>query len=211
MTKPNGDTRSTLLPGNSCMQSPPPLSNIRKRSFRRAIKRVQQSPTSSTMYRGRRMILRSASSPETSAPLKGEIKRLRLVSAKATRGARLRICTYNAGGLDTTAFDLLINWLQTCPYDVVVLQEIHHGMGKESNQSASKGLQFLTSVDPSTRFQGLAILLRATLAPEYDIRFQEIHHLAFCMFEWTFNRLRWTSLGCISTWYRRSAYSCGIA
>ena len=174
VTKSNEDTRNVNLFGPFCMTSPPNFSAVRKRSFRRAIRRAQQSETSSTMYRGRRMILRSASTANGIEPREGGPPQHRLVRAPASRGPRLRVCSYNVRGLDTAAFDLLMNWLHRCPYDIVVLQEIHHGMGRDSNQWTSKGWRLLTSVDPACRFQGIAVILRTWLAPEYDIRFHEI-------------------------------------
>ena len=47
-------------------------------------------------------------------------------------------------------------------------------MGKESIQWSLYGWLFITCVDSSARFQGMAILTRISLAPEYDIQFQEI-------------------------------------
>ncbi|CAE7244912.1 unnamed protein product [Symbiodinium microadriaticum] len=86
---------------------------------------------------------------------------------------RLRSLTLNVGGLDTTTYDTFMQWLPNAPYDVVCLQEIHHGLGKESTQWVAAGWRFITTVDPKTRFQGVAVLIRDSLCDNGELHFQE--------------------------------------
>ena len=46
--------------------------------------------------------------------------------------------------------------------------------GQESTHWSSHGWRFNTCIDPSTRFQGVAVLVRISLAPEHDVQFQEV-------------------------------------
>ena len=120
-TKLSGDARSTFAPGTTfCMHASGSLTAIRKRAFRRAIKRAQSSPTSSTLYRGRRLTIRHAAADGSSPAACGHLQRSSLCPQRSLqpRGRRLRVCSYNVGALDTSAFDSLMLWLQTCHYDV---------------------------------------------------------------------------------------------
>ena len=74
-------------------------------------------------------------------------------SRRATRERR-RTVTLNVGSLDATTFDTLMQWVPTAPFEVICLQEIHFGLGKESAQWIAAGWRFLTTVDASTRLSG---------------------------------------------------------
>ena len=128
-------------------------STVRKRAFARAIRRASQAPDGSTMYRGRRVFLQGhrhlvpATSRETGGPRAGPAQRL------PTKKPRLRVLSHNVGGLDSVTYDTLMQWLPSAPFDVVCLQEIHHGLGKESTQWAAAGWRYVTSVDPKFGFK----------------------------------------------------------
>ena len=147
---------------------------VRKRAFARAVRRASQAADGSTIYRGRRCFLRGhyeltvRPNRTPPAPLTGS-----LPTRRALR-PRLRTLTLNVGSLDSTTFDTLMQWLPSCPYDAVCLQEIHHGLGRESTQWAAAGWRFITSVDPKIRFQGVAVLLRESLCREGELHFQEV-------------------------------------
>ena len=49
-------------------------------------------------------------------------------------GRRLRIISVNIGGIDTVAYDSLMKWLRSKPCDILLLQEVHHGLGNCLNQ-----------------------------------------------------------------------------
>ena len=86
----------------------------------------------------------------------------------------MHICCLNLGGVCTATYDCLRNWLDNCPFDVVLLQEIHFGMGRESLHWHSRGWSFITSVDPVARFSGVVVLIRNTIAHTDCIRYQEL-------------------------------------
>ena len=71
-------------------------------------------------------------------------------------------------------FDCFMSWLPDSPYDVIALQEIHHGLGKQSSQWEAGGWTFITSVDPNVRFQGLAVLIRKTFQGTAELHHREI-------------------------------------
>ena len=67
-----------------------------------------------------------------------------------------------------------MQWVPTAPFEVICLQEIHFGLGKESAQWIAAGWRFLTTVDASTRFQGVALLIRESLCHAGELHFQEV-------------------------------------
>ena len=69
--------------------------------------------------------------------------------------------------------DYLMNWLKTDPCDVLLLQETHHGLGRESSRWTTAGWHVITSVCPSKRHQGLAVFIKESLVDSADIKFQE--------------------------------------
>ena len=73
-----------------------------------------------------------------------------------------------------TVYDILQDWLQTQTFDILILQEIHHGLGKDSNQWHSRGWNVITSVDPSSRFQGIAVFIRSSVAPSAELKHCEL-------------------------------------
>ena len=108
-----------------------------KRAYNRAIRRASQSHLQGTIYRGRwhqlaaprdvRPALPTASSSDSRA-------RPRLVRQTLTRRGghahpRIRVATYNAGGLSTPAYHELLNWLSRMPDhlrpSILHIQETH--------------------------------------------------------------------------------------
>ena len=65
-------------------------------------------------------------------------------------------------------------WLPTAPYDIICLQEVHFGLGKESSSWVSAGWRFVTTVDASNRYQGVAILVRESLCRTGEMHYQEL-------------------------------------
>ena len=58
------------------------------------------------------------------------------------------------------------------PCDILLLQEIHHGLGKTSSQWTSGGWHVITSVHAEKRFQGVAVFINANLIGALDPRHQ---------------------------------------
>ena len=84
------------------------------------------------------------------------------------RCPRLRILT--VGGLSAELYDILVTWLhEQAVGDVVVLQEMHWGLGKIDGQWTVGSWHFLASADPSARYSGVCICISARLASAEDI------------------------------------------
>ena len=90
------------------------------------------------------------------------------------RGLKLRVCSLNLGGVCTAPYYCLCNWLESCSYDMVLLQETHHGMGKEAPQWQTKSWHCIASAHPAIQLSGVAALVRKSIAREDCVRFQEL-------------------------------------
>ena len=139
------------------------LPAARKRSFKRALNRAMR--TGSTFYRGRIFTsdglekLRARRNPET-----GQIFH------KQHASKRLRVLSVNLDGMTTVVYDTLINWMQAAPYDILFLQETHRGFGDEQAEWKAGQWTFISSPDPKTRFAGVAIAIRTTVAAHFAAR-----------------------------------------
>ena len=126
-------------------------SETRKRAFKRARRRAEAR--GGTIYRGRwhsakdlgTTFRATSSTPVTTAPA---------FSARRTGPARrrLRIRCYNVGGVTPEVYDHLHHWLlHKSREDVIILQEIHHGMGRADSKWAIPGWTIVASADPRQR------------------------------------------------------------
>ena len=79
---------------------------------------------------------------------------------------RIRICSYNVGGLCTASHDVLANWLQKegRNFDVIMLQETHYGLGRTPTEFSLPGWSVISSPDPKHKCSGVAILVSAAIA-----------------------------------------------
>ena len=144
---------------------------IAKRSYLRARRRAAQCALGGTWCRGRWITGREIGvSREHFAPQTARPARDRAVQAQA--GHRLRVLTYNIGGVCTAAFDAMMNWVtRQDGDDVTVVPEIHYGMGREDSSWSVSGWHVMTSVDPNARFSGVAVLVRGTVCAASALRF----------------------------------------
>ena len=166
------DVRTTVSPGLQTHRTVH-QNNVRKRAFARALRRASVATDHSTIYRGRRCVLQG----HRFQVQESRQRQPRLHQGSPTRRsfrARVRVLTINLGGLDTTTFDTFMAWLPTSPCDIICLQEVHFGLGRESNSWLSAGWRFVTTIDPSTRFQGVAILVREALCRTGELHYQEV-------------------------------------
>ncbi|CAE7198951.1 unnamed protein product [Symbiodinium sp. CCMP2592] len=85
-------------------------------------------------------------------------------------GAFIYIDSVNLDGLTTVVYDSLANWMQTAPYDVLLLQETHRGFGDEQAEWKVGQWTLITSPDPKSRFAGVAIAIRTTVAAHFTAR-----------------------------------------
>ena len=147
---------------------------VRKRSYKRALIRAQRH--GATMHRGRCMTAQQAA--WFTPPKLVQVNRMnagrRGECISGRRGPGVRVCSLNLGGVCSTTYDNFRNWLDTCSFAIVLLQEVHHGMGKESTQWQSKEWHFIVSSDPAVRFSGVAVLIRTTIAYDECIRYHEL-------------------------------------
>ena len=166
------EVRTTVSPGLHNRRTVH-QNNVRKRAFARALRRASVATDHSTIYRGRRCVLQG----HRFQVQESRQRQHRLSQGGPTRRsvrARVRALTINLGGLDATTFDTFMAWLPSSPYEVICLQEIHFGLGRDSNSWVSAGWRFVTTVDPSTRFQGVAILVREALCRTGELHYQEV-------------------------------------
>ena len=164
--------RTTVSPGLP-KHSTPHQNRVRKRAFARAIRRASEATDHSTVYRGRRCVLQGRRFQVQEARRRQHHVHPGITTRRSAQ-ARLRTITINLGGLDTVTFDTFMAWLPAAPYDIVCLQEVHFGLGKESSSWASAGWRFVTTIDASTRYQGVAILVRESLCKTGEMHYQEI-------------------------------------
>ena len=180
-----GARRAKLYGSTSAIYSPAmrypryalttPLSDACKRSYKRALRRARNSSDHSTIYRGRLVQLGVQDGrPPRDAAVPGSHWRSSVLRPVRPHGHRLRVVSHNIGGMDTVAYDNLMNWLQQNPCDILLLQEIHHGLGKTSSQWTSGGWHVITSVHAEKRFQGVAVFINANLIGALDIKYVEL-------------------------------------
>ena len=180
-----GARRAKLYGSTSAIYSPAtrypryalttPRSDACKRSYKRALRRARNSNDHSMIYRGRLVQLGVQDDrPPRDAAVPGSHLRSSVLRPVRPHGHRLRVISHNIGGMDTVAYDSLMNWLQQNPCDILLLQEIHHGLGKTSSQWTSGGWHVITSVHAEKRFQGVAVFINANLIGALDIKYVEL-------------------------------------
>ncbi|CAE7742391.1 unnamed protein product [Symbiodinium sp. CCMP2592] len=83
---------------------------------------------------------------------------------------RLRVATYNIGGVTAELYDTLCHWLKTQKTaDLIFLQEVHWGLGKQEGTWSIPGWSFVVSPDEAHRYSGVAVLVSHTAAlPEQE-------------------------------------------
>ncbi|CAE7712927.1 unnamed protein product [Symbiodinium sp. CCMP2592] len=144
----------------------------RKRAYKRACRRA--AATGQTTYRGRLVTASSLNAqyvtalgrtnPTTrSGPTQGETPSL---------DSRLRIMTWNCGGMSADLYDVVCEWLQrTRDTDVVILQEVHWGLGKQDATWRIPGWSLVVTADPNCRYSGVAMAISSRVACSQDITF----------------------------------------
>ena len=65
-------------------------------------------------------------------------------------GSRLRVVTYNCGGIFSELYDVICDWLSNSgEAGVVSFQEVRWGLGKQESTWRIPGSSFVVSADPS--------------------------------------------------------------
>ena len=140
--------------------SRPPFSWARKRAYRRARHRAQQH--GGTWYRG---VWRDARSlgVSTEEVVVAAPRSNRAFPTLQGRRPRVRVLTYNVGGMGSDLFDVYIDWLKgQSGLDIIVLAETHWGMGRGEAQWSRDGWHFVSTSSE----------ISAKLAAVSDIDFQ---------------------------------------
>ena len=147
---------------------------IKKRAYARACRRA--AAAGGTRYRGRWCTLRDlqgrrqgtlpGSAGSTSPPA------LRNVPRTQHASRRLRVLSYNVGGVTAELYDLLCRWIgQQKEADIVLLQEIHHGLGREESTWNIPGWSFVVAPDARNRHSGVAAIISHRVAGPDNISF----------------------------------------
>ena len=123
---------------------------IKKRAYARACRRA--TATGGTRYRGRWCTLRDlqgwrqGSLAGSTAVPPQPLRQDKLRTQHAAR--RLRVLSYNVGGVTAELYDLLCRWIgQQQEADIILLQEIHHGLGREESTWSIPGWSFVVAPD----------------------------------------------------------------
>ena len=147
----------------------------RKRAFRRACERIHRSQLGGTWYRGRWITASELHAGKPNDRSGRQREGPKAAAAKRDSIARLSFLSYNIGGISTDSYDAFANWLQDqTQAQVVVLQEIHRGLGKEDTCFQIGSWYIMTCVDPNNRFSGVAVCVSSKLISFSDLRFATI-------------------------------------
>ena len=89
------------------------------------------------------------------------------------RRPRVRVLSYNIGGMSSDLYDVLVDWLkrQTCA-DIVLLQEVQYGLGRGESHWKRDGWHFIASASPDTRYAGVCICISAKLVKQEAFDYQ---------------------------------------
>ena len=141
------------------------FTNARKRAFRRARRRAEQN--GGTEYRGRWRTARELGTtclhPLTETAVARNPKPAQRM--RWTAQPRLRICSYNVGGVTSEVYDVLHRWLTTrCTDDIVVLQELHWGCGKQDTEWTIPGWTVVVTADAAHLYSGVGIFVSNRIA-----------------------------------------------
>ena len=135
-----------------------------KRAYRRARKRAANN--GGTFYRGRWHTVSSLGahrSSSTDLRMQPGVTDTRALQGPAER-ARLKVLTYNIGGISGEAYPVFCDWLvRQREADIVLVQELHWGCGQTEGTWLIGKWQAVVSADPANRFCGVGICSRGGL------------------------------------------------
>ena len=85
---------------------------------------------------------------------------------------RLRVRSYNLGGVTTAIYDTLCQYLSTQPdLDILFLQELHWGLGREESTWVIPGWLFVAAPDPASRYSGVGMVISTRIASPQSVTF----------------------------------------
>ena len=138
---------------------------IQKRSFRRALNRVQKHGF--TWYRGRMISGQVSSTPTVSTPSKGVSNNVKPPGPK--RRKRLSCFSWNAGGMSPSDWDHFQMWTCKQPLDVICIQETHWQFTSEWAQDR----YFCIHSGMNKSQAGVLTMISKSICAENDISWQE--------------------------------------
>ena len=143
-----------------------PMTWMRKRAYRRACRRAGQNESGGTMYRGHwctsrelqsRRVLQSEHAPATAAAVP-TVTTAR-VRTRNLPGRRLKIMTYNVGGVTTDLCDTLCHWLnRNQDTGCATATGAALGTGQGGVDLAN------TRLDPNARYSGIGMVISRRIA-----------------------------------------------
>ena len=146
---------------------------IRKRAYRRARRRAEQA--GGTFYRGRWMSAESLGTTLQNLDTAGARPRPKLALATNCKNPRLRVCSYNVGGVTSAVYDYLHHWLTTeCKDDVLILQELNWGCGRSEGTWQIPGWLIVVSADAAHRFSGVGVAISTRVVSSDLVNFRTI-------------------------------------
>ena len=131
------------------------------------------SDDGTSMYRGQRLSLRQlGNQPLPAQPLPTNRSRV----AAEPKGERLKVLSMSLGGVCTSTYDILMNWVQDnkALYDVLLFPETQYGLGRQLGECSVPGWHVVPSPDPKHGWAGLAICISTRVCAATDVQFQEI-------------------------------------
>ncbi|OLP92782.1 hypothetical protein AK812_SmicGene25361 [Symbiodinium microadriaticum] len=151
----------------------PLLTYAKKRAFRRARRRAEIK--GGTMFKGRWCSAQELGTIFLSEGMPSvPVRRQRAVYAGWQATSRLKVRTYNIGGITSEVYDVLHRWLtSTCTDDVVVVQELHHGCGKTDHSWTIPGWTVAITADERNRFSGVGVFISHSYQCVWQGRHQE--------------------------------------
>ena len=167
--KPLGDSRHPRPPLSWNSQTLP-----RKRALHRAVQKASNRVDQMTWYRGRHLHLRDLLQGKPRPPQPSAVPLL----AEHRKGRRLRMMTYNCGGLSSTLYQEILLWLKDesaagHPIDVVCIQET--GWREDFEYSTAthhrSDPQWYAIHSGGPAKTGILCLVRSSLLPPDGIRY----------------------------------------
>ena len=158
---------------NRAVYSITPQTSIRKRALKRAIRRASDRADQSTWYRGKRMTLKELTQRIQHHHLNTGVQHEPL----HRQSKRLNIITWNAGGLTSTRYQEILQWLE-CEHsrghviDMMIIQETAWQQDLEfTSQPVSNGqLQWHVIHSAGAARTGIMCLIRQGLVTSDQIR-----------------------------------------
>ena len=138
----------------------PTFSWMRKRAFRRAHGRAARNPSGGTFYIGQWCTTADLQGrkamPRLSGTTSSQAQQVTRSDQTGRHKQRLRIMTYNVGGCSSDLYDTLCLYLrENTDLDILFLQELHWGLGREETTWVIPGWMFIVAPDPQRRYSGV--------------------------------------------------------